>query len=97
MGIKFKLKLSKEYEIDTAKQWNGDHDTFIEALKDKVGVEPGNEASVDEIHDAIRSMLEDEIEYVVELDIDAMDFEIEIPAGTTFMVPEESEDEDSAA
>lgn len=94
MGIKFKLTLHKEFEIDTKRDWGDDNSTLIEHLRDRVGVEPGEKAGPDEIHDAIRSMLGDDIEYVVDLSLDETDFEIEIPDGTEVEVPEEEEDDE---
>jgi hypothetical protein len=92
MGIKFKLTLNKVFDIDTDKDWGGEHANLIEILKDKLGVDPGTDAGVDEIHDAIREMLADDIEYVVDVSLDETDFEIEVPTGTTFPVPAEDED-----
>lgn len=93
MGFKFKLTLYKVYELDTERDWSNDHTTLIETLRSSVGVEPGNQADADQIHDAIRSMLEDDIEYVVDLDLDANDFEISVPDGTTVEVPAEEDEE----
>lgn len=93
MGIKFKLVLHKEFEIDTKRDWSDDYTTLIEALRDNAGVEPGDQANADQIHDAIRSMLEDDIEYVVDLDLDANDFEISVPEGTTVEIPAEEDEE----
>lgn len=90
--MKFKLTLNKVFDIDTDRDWGKDLTTLIEHLRDNVGVEPGNAAGEDEIHDAIRSMLADNIEYVVDLSLDETDFEIDIPKGTEVEVPTEEED-----
>lgn len=92
--MKFRLILNKTFDIDTKRDWGDDYSNLIDHLKDG-GVEPGTDANPDDIHDAIRSMLEDDIEYVVDLSIDETDFEILIPADATFEVP--AEDEDDAA
>jgi hypothetical protein len=93
--MKFKLILKKEFNIDTKVHWGNDHTTLIETLRDQISVAPGDEAGPDEIHDAIRAMLESDIEYVVDLSLDENDFEIFIPPDTTIEVP--AEDEDDAA
>lgn len=91
--MKFKLVLHKEFEIDTDRDWNGELDTLIEALRDKVGVEPGNEANHREIAEAIEAMLSDDIEYVVAVDLDETNFSIDVPVGTTVEVPAEEEED----
>jgi hypothetical protein len=92
--MKFKLTLHKVFEVDTDKDWNGGLETLIEHLKDTVGVKPGEKADADQIHDAIRSMLDDDIGYVIEPELSADDFEIEVPSMAIVKIPEEEEEED---
>jgi hypothetical protein len=92
--MKFKLILHKEFDIDTDRDWNGELGSLIDALKNNIGVEPGNTATHKEIADAIEVMLADDIEYVVTLDLDETNFSIEVPPGATVEVPAEEDEEE---
>jgi hypothetical protein len=84
--MKFKLKLEKEFEIDTDKDWGGDLDGLFEQLKN-CGLAEGETASKSDIEEAIREMLAEGIETVVDLDLDETNFTITVEEGTTIDIP----------
>ena len=87
--MKVKLILHKEFEVDFAKDHN--HDMLVEALHD-TGVE--GTADSDDIHDAIREILDTDLDgALIELsDICVDDFKIEVPNDFTLQVPEKEGD-----
>lgn len=86
------LVLTKTFNIDLD---SPDLKPFlVEVLRDQH--EPGT-ADSSAIHDAIRSMLEDDFDTLVDLeDITSDDFKIEVPAGTTMEVEADDTDGDSS-
>lgn len=83
--MKFKLIIEKTYEIDTDQDWGGDLSGLQEQLQKLVG--SGETADSDDIHDALREMLEDHIDSVIgDEGLDANDFTIVVPKDTKLKV-----------
>lgn len=92
--MKIQLKLEKSYEIDTDRDWDGDTSKLVEVLRDEIRVEPGQTASFKDIEDAVKHMLSEDFEYVVDLDLSEEDFVVTVAPEVNIEIPEEEEDED---
>lgn len=89
--MKFKLTLHKEFEIDTDTHWDKDLTGLYEKLREH-GFDEGETVAVNDIRLAIKAMLADDIETVVDLDLDETDFKVVVEFGTSLTIPVEPED-----
>jgi hypothetical protein len=84
------LRLNKAVEVDLDEDTMLKDDLIQEMQKKNVT----GDASKEEIHDAVRALLKDDVNLLIETDdITADDFEIEVSTDTIINVPEPEEDE----
>jgi len=85
--MKFRVTINRVIDIDTERDWSVDTRVRLLEELDAMGVE-NREASPEEIHDAIRTMLDDDIDEVIgDEGPVSTDYDIEIREDVSLFVP----------